>query len=72
MALDLGHVPDEAEWADLLSRAARDSLYAVVTTGVACCFGCPSRAPLRQNVQVFGSLEAALAQGFRPCLRCKP
>jgi AraC family transcriptional regulator of adaptative response/methylated-DNA-[protein]-cysteine methyltransferase len=72
MALDLGHAPDEAEWADLLSRAARDSLYAVVTTGVACRFGCPSRAPLRQNVRVFDGMLAAAAQGFRPCLRCMP
>jgi methylphosphotriester-DNA--protein-cysteine methyltransferase len=72
MALDPGHAPDEAEWADLLARAARASLYAVVTTGIACRFGCPSRTPLRRNVKVFGTLESALAQGFRPCLRCKP
>jgi AraC family transcriptional regulator of adaptative response/methylated-DNA-[protein]-cysteine methyltransferase len=60
-----------ADWAALLRRdAGRPGLYGVVTTGIACRFGCPSRAPLRGNVRLFRDLAAARAAGFRPCRRC--
>jgi AraC family transcriptional regulator of adaptative response/methylated-DNA-[protein]-cysteine methyltransferase len=63
----------ETAWTQLVARdkAAR-FLYAVVTTGVFCRVGCGSRPPLRENVRFFGSVEEALAAGFRACLRCKP
>jgi AraC family transcriptional regulator of adaptative response/methylated-DNA-[protein]-cysteine methyltransferase len=45
---------------------------AVRTTGIFCRPGCPARAPLARNVQRYGSPAAALAAGYRPCLRCRP
>lgn len=63
---------DDAGWAALLARAPAPGVYAVITTGIACRFGCASRAPLRQNVRFFASLAEAEAAGFRPCLRCRP
>ena len=71
-----GRALTEAEWQGLLARAAGSefnaAFYAVLTTGVVCRMGCPSRSPLRRNVGMFDDLPAALAAGFRPCKRCKP
>ncbi len=44
----------------------------VLTTGVFCRPGCSARTPLAKNVRFFDSIEAAVAAGFRPCLRCRP
>jgi AraC family transcriptional regulator, regulatory protein of adaptative response / methylated-DNA-[protein]-cysteine methyltransferase len=46
--------------------------YGVKTTGVYCRPTCPSRRPLRANVDFFASREAASKAGFRPCKRCNP
>jgi AraC family transcriptional regulator, regulatory protein of adaptative response / DNA-3-methyladenine glycosylase II len=32
----------------------------------------PSRTPRRENMLFYPSAAAALAAGFRPCLRCRP
>lgn len=45
---------------------------AVRTTGIYCKPSCPARRPKRENVEFFVDAEAALAAGYRPCLRCKP
>jgi AraC family transcriptional regulator of adaptative response/methylated-DNA-[protein]-cysteine methyltransferase len=45
---------------------------AVRTTGIYCKPSCPARHPLRQNVEFFADGAAALAAGYRACLRCKP
>ncbi len=45
---------------------------AVKTTGIYCKPSCPARRPKRENVEFFAAAEAALAAGYRPCLRCKP
>ena len=45
---------------------------AVRTTGIFCRLGCPARTPLARNVQRYESPAAALAGGYRPCLRCRP
>jgi AraC family transcriptional regulator, regulatory protein of adaptative response / methylated-DNA-[protein]-cysteine methyltransferase len=45
---------------------------AVHTTGIFCRPGCPAKTPQRRNVSFFASARAALAEGFRPCLRCRP
>jgi AraC family transcriptional regulator of adaptative response/methylated-DNA-[protein]-cysteine methyltransferase len=45
---------------------------AVKTTGIYCKPSCPARRPRRENVEFFGNPAAALAAGYRPCLRCKP
>jgi AraC family transcriptional regulator of adaptative response/methylated-DNA-[protein]-cysteine methyltransferase len=47
-------------------------LYAVRSTGIVCRPSCPSRKPLRENTLIFRELPEALAQGFRPCKRCRP
>ena len=46
--------------------------FAVRTTGVFCRPVCPSRTALERNVEYFVSAPAALAAGYRPCLRCRP
>jgi len=43
----------------------------VRTTGIYCRSGC-SGQPLARNVTIYPSPIAAEAQGFRPCLRCRP
>jgi len=45
---------------------------AVRTTGIFCRAGCPARAPLARNVELFDAPSAALSAGYRPCLRCRP
>ncbi len=47
-------------------------VYGVVTTGIYCRPGCPSRLPRQENVRFFTSGEEAKRAGFRPCLRCRP
>jgi len=44
----------------------------VSTTGVYCRPVCSARTPRRANCRFFPSAAAAEAQGFRPCLRCRP
>lgn len=44
----------------------------VLTTGVFCRPVCPARAPAEDNVRYFATAAAALQQGYRPCLRCRP
>jgi AraC family transcriptional regulator of adaptative response / DNA-3-methyladenine glycosylase II len=44
---------------------------AVVTTGIYCRPGC-SATPLRRNTRPYTYAAAAEADGFRPCLRCRP
>lgn len=65
----------DARWRAVLDRdrsAARRFCYAVVTTGVYCLPGCPSRRPNRDNVRFFDTAADAEAAGFRPCRRCRP
>ena len=47
-------------------------VYAVKTTGIFCRPSCPSRRPKPGNVVIYDSAQAALAAGYRPCLRCHP
>ena len=66
--------------ADICERArqSRDARFdgrffiAVVTTGIFCRTVCPARTPARENVRYYPSVAAALAAGYRPCLRCRP
>ena len=46
--------------------------FGVLTTGVFCRPGCAARTPLAKNVRFYDSVESALADGLRPCLRCRP
>ena len=44
----------------------------VASTGIYCRPVCTARTPLRRNCAFFPSAAAAEADGFRPCLRCRP
>ena len=66
-----GRALTDAEWDLWTARAPVPWFLAVVTTGVVCRCGCPAR-PLRRNVLGYDRLEDALADGLRPCKRCKP
>ncbi|MDQ3678966.1 MAG: bifunctional DNA-binding transcriptional regulator/O6-methylguanine-DNA methyltransferase Ada [Actinomycetota bacterium] len=66
---------DEARWSAVAGRhRTADGLfvYAVGTTGVFCRPSCPSRRPLRRNVEFFTTPAGARRAGFRPCRRCRP
>lgn len=58
--------------------AARDPRFdglffvAVKTTGIFCRPVCPAPPPRAGNARYFGSAEAAIGAGFRPCRRCRP
>lgn len=57
------------------ARDARfDGLFftAVRSTRVFCRPICPARTPLRKNVEYYSNAAAAMAAGYRPCLRCRP
>ncbi|MBS2968185.1 methylphosphotriester-DNA--protein-cysteine methyltransferase family protein [Metabacillus sp. KIGAM252] len=63
------------EWEAIVScNTAFDGqfFYGVKTTNIFCRPSCRSRTPLRQNVQVNGSAEFFIHQGYRPCKRCQP
>jgi len=67
-------IEDEA-WAAFQTRDRRlrdRYLMGVKTTGIYCRPGCPARMPNRGNVKFFENAEAARAEGFRACKRCKP
>lgn len=64
------------EWYAALARrdAAYDGVFfvGVRTTGVFCRPSCTAKKPRRENVEFFESAAAALAGGYRACLRCRP
>ena len=65
----------DPRWERLRSRDNTESgsfVYGVVTTGVYCRPGCPSRLPRKENIRFFTSGEEAKRAGFRPCKRCQP
>ncbi len=47
-------------------------LFAVRTTGIFCRPSCPSPRANEENVVYFHHLYEALAEGYRPCFRCRP
>src|SRR5262245_53942054 len=47
-------------------------VYGVRSTHIYCRPTCPSRRPRRDGVQFFATSEAASAEGFRACRRCRP
>ncbi len=65
----------DEQWAAVEARdggADGAFVYAVRSTGVYCRPSCPSRRPLRRNVEFFDGPADAEAGGYRPCLRCRP
>jgi AraC family transcriptional regulator of adaptative response/methylated-DNA-[protein]-cysteine methyltransferase len=66
---------DDPRWAQVVARdrsADGAFWYSVSTTGIYCRPSCPSRTANPKNVQLYDTLAAAKATGFRPCKRCKP
>ena len=66
---------DDPRWARVVSRdrsADGAFWYSVSTTGIYCRPSCPSRTANPRNVQLYDTLAAAKATGFRPCKRCNP
>lgn len=66
---------DEEKWeAFVRCDASFDGTYcvAVKTTGIFCRPSCTARTPLRKNVVFYDTPEQAVADGFRPCKRCRP
>jgi AraC family transcriptional regulator, regulatory protein of adaptative response / methylated-DNA-[protein]-cysteine methyltransferase len=66
--------PDFA-WAAFLRRdRSFDGQFvgAVKTTRIFCKPSCPVRHPLQKNVEFFETNEAAIAAGYRACMRCRP
>lgn len=66
---------DAGRWQAVVARdanAANAFVYGVVTTGIYCRPGCPSRLPNRENIRFFDTVEEAEAAGLRPCKRCLP
>ncbi len=62
-------------WTSVLARDQSPEprfLYAVKSTGIYCRPSCPSRRPLRKNVEFFPSGQLAEHNGYRACLRCRP
>lgn len=67
------HLEPSRAWQQVAERdATADFFYGVSTTGVFCRPDCPSRRPAPVNVVYFRSADAALAAGYRACLRCRP
>lgn len=65
----------ERNWQAVARRASEADgrfVYAVSTTGIYCRPSCPSRRPLRRNVEFFPLPEAAERAGYRACQRCRP
>ncbi len=69
------NLTDETMWQAVAASDPRyDGIfcYGVKTTGIFCRPSCKSRPPRRENTLFFPDAAAALAQGFRPCKRCRP
>lgn len=66
---------EDLRWQALVDRDKRaDStfVYAVMTTGIYCRPGCPSRLAHRKNVTFYDTSSDAERAGFRACQRCHP
>lgn len=70
-------IPEREEhyWSAVMRRDSSldgSFVYAVLTTGVYCRPGCPSRLARRENVTFYPTPEDAAMAGYRPCKRCRP
>lgn len=66
---------EQTYWQAVLDRNTDyDDLfvYAVKSTKIYCRPTCPSRRPMRDNVQFFSDCQSAEGAGYRPCKRCHP
>ena len=68
-------IDDAEKWSAALARdASMDGIFVVGvrTTGIYCRPSCPSKHPLRENVQFFSVPDEGEKAGFRACKRCRP
>jgi AraC family transcriptional regulator of adaptative response/methylated-DNA-[protein]-cysteine methyltransferase len=66
---------EASRWAAVQSRdssADGSFVYSVKTTGIYCRPICKARLARRSNVSFHNDSKSAEADGFRPCMRCKP
>jgi AraC family transcriptional regulator, regulatory protein of adaptative response / methylated-DNA-[protein]-cysteine methyltransferase len=66
---------NDPRWRQVLERDSKADgqfYYSVKTTGVYCRPSCVARPARPENVNVYLTIEAAEAAGFRACRRCKP
>jgi AraC family transcriptional regulator of adaptative response/methylated-DNA-[protein]-cysteine methyltransferase len=66
---------EDPRWQAVLTRdksADGTFVFAVRSTGIYCRPSCPARRPRRENVAFYPNPADAEANGFRPCLRCRP
>ena len=73
--IPLVSIPDSARYAAFVTRDRRFDgrlFIGVTSTGVYCRPVCRVRTPRPENCRFFDHPAAAEAQGFRPCLRCRP
>jgi len=73
MTTTIANTITDPRW-PLLGNICADGqfVYAVITTGIYCRPGCPSRHPNPDNVRFFADHTQAEAAGFRACKRCHP
>jgi AraC family transcriptional regulator of adaptative response/methylated-DNA-[protein]-cysteine methyltransferase len=67
--------PVDDKWIAVSARSASADgqfVYAVTTTGIYCRPSCPSRRPRPDRVRFYETPDAAEADGFRACRRCRP
>lgn len=66
--------PNICQQARLTRDPRFDGLFFILvrTTKIFCRNTCKVRMPLEKNVSYASSAQLALAQGYRPCLRCRP
>ena len=57
---NLGRQLSDVEWARLLARQPGAGFYAVITTGIVCCHGCPARTPLRHEAATRATIFTTL------------
>ncbi len=66
---------EDSAYAALLARDARfdgQFFVGVTSTHIYCRPVCRVRVPMRKNCRFYGNAAQAEADGFRPCLRCRP
>lgn len=68
-------IDEQAAW-DAFERRDRGAddrfVVAVTTTRIYCRPSCPARRPKRAHVRFLADGDAARAEGYRACLRCRP
>ena len=78
MLTQIERINDEHRLMFAKARVSRDARFdgrffvAVKTTGIFCRPICPAKLPSEKNVTYYLLAAAAINDGYRPCLRCRP